>query len=136
MVGYWVKGASFHPNAYVLLFPLLLALMAMLGLGLGMIISAMTTKYRDLSFLITFGIQLMMYATPVIYPLSMTSAKYRPFIIANPFTALIETFRFSFTGAGQFSIIYLAYSVVMTLVIITIGIVIFNKIEKSFMDTV
>jgi len=117
------------------LLPFVLLVMSLLSLGLGIIFSSLTTKYRDLRFLLTFGIQLMMYATPVIYPLSMTSAKYRPFIIANPFTALIETFRFSFTGAGQFSIIYLAYSVVMTLVIITIGIVIFNKIEKSFMDT-
>jgi lipopolysaccharide transport system permease protein len=139
MIFYWVKGASFHPNAYLLLFPLLLVLMAMLGLGLGMIISAMTTKYRDLTFLISFGIQLMMYLTTVIYPLSTVKAKYPKYqwlVEYNPMTSIIEAFRYGFLGQGTFTILSLGITTVITTFILLIGIVIFNRVERNFIDTV
>jgi lipopolysaccharide transport system permease protein len=139
MIFYWVKGASFHPNAYLLLFPLLLVLMAMLGLGLGMIISAMTTKYRDLTFLISFGIQLMMYLTTVIYPLSTVKAKYPKYqwlVEYNPMTSIIEAFRYGFLGQGTFTILSLGVTTVITTFILLIGIVIFNRVERNFIDTV
>ena len=139
MIVYWVKGASFHPNAYILLFPVLLLLMAMLGLGLGMIISAMTTKYRDLSFLITFGIQLMMYLTTVIYPLSVVKIKYPKYewlVEYNPLTSIIEAFRYGFLGQGTFTMLSLGITTVITTIILLIGIVIFNNVERNFIDTV
>lgn len=133
---YWWHGAVFQPNIYLLLFPLLIILMAGLGLGCGMIISALTTKYRDLSFLVTFGIQLLMYGTTVIYPLSSAPAKYKWVVIANPMTAIIETFRYGFLGNGSFSWGLLGYSCGVTLLTIIAGIVVFTKVEKNFIDTV
>ncbi len=136
MAYYAFHGAAFHPTWAIVLFPVVVVLMAALGLGLGMIISAMTTKYRDLAFLITFGIQLLMYATTVIYPLSAAPVKYRSLIAANPMTELIETFRFGFLGTGSFSWAALGYSTVVTIVLLFLGTIIFNKVEKSFVDTV
>ncbi|WP_317173509.1 ABC transporter permease [Hymenobacter montanus] len=135
--GYYLLGQhSLHPNLYILLTPILLGLMGLLGLGLGMIFSAMTTKYRDLAMLLTFGVQLLMYATPVIYPLSRLPLKYKSFIMANPLSAIVETFRYAFLGSGTFSWFTLAYSTAFTLVMLLVGTVIFNKVEKSFTDTV
>ncbi len=134
-----LKGASVSPNVYALLFPLLILILAGLGLGFGIIISSMTTKYRDLKFLIAFAIQLWMYATPVIYPLSVMEGsynKYKWLIQANPLTAVIETFKYGFLGQGTFSWIGLAYSVLVTVVILLFGIVIFNRVERSFMDII
>jgi len=137
VMGYYsFKGASFQPTWAIALFPLVLLLMAALGLGAGMIISAMTTKYRDLAFLVTFGVQLLMYATTVIYPLSAAPAKYRWLIELNPMTAIIETFRFGFLGKGSFSWASLGYSCGVTGILLFIGIIIFNKVEKNFVDTV
>ncbi len=139
MAVYWVRGASFHPNAYLLLFPFLLILMAMLGLGLGMIISAMTTKYRDLTFLITFGIQLLMYLTTVIYPLSAVKTKYPHYLWLveyNPMTSIIEAFRYGFLGQGTFTMLSLGITTVITMLILLVGIVIFNRVERTFIDTV
>ncbi len=136
-MGYYaLQGAAIHLNIYALLFPLLIFLMAALGLGAGMIISALTTKYRDLAFLVTFGIQLLMYATTVIYPLTSAPVKYKWLIIANPITAIIETFRFGFLGTGSFGWPMLGYSTLLTLVILICGILIFTKVEKNFVDTV
>lgn len=118
------------------LFPVLIIMMGLLGLGLGLIFSALTTKYRDLRFLLTFGVQLLMYATPIVYPLSLAPEKYRWLIVANPFTAIIETFRFGFLGAGTFNSAYFTYSIVATIIILFTGVLIFNKVEKNFMDTV
>jgi lipopolysaccharide transport system permease protein len=101
-----------------------------------MIISAMTTKYRDLAFLITFGIQLLMYATTVIYPLSSTKAEYRIYIEANPMTAILEAFRYGFLGRGSFSWTSLGYSASVIIVMLIAGILIFNKVEKNYVDTV
>lgn len=118
------------------LFPFLILIMMLLGLGFGFILSALTTKYRDLKFLITFGVQLLMYATPVIYPLSSLPEKYKPFILANPMTSIIETFRFMFLGSGSMNYIPLGYSIVFAIVLFLIGLIIFNRTEKNFMDTV
>jgi len=132
---YFIKG-NIHPNIYVLLTPFLVLIMGALGLGFGMIISALTTKYRDLVFLLTFGIQLLMYATPVIYPLSRIPPQYKWVLLANPMSAIIETFRYGFLGQGSFSWGSLIYSSVVTVVILFLGTIIFNKVEKTFMDTV
>ncbi|MDT0675950.1 ABC transporter permease [Autumnicola musiva] len=120
----------------IILFPFLLVMVAGLSLGFGMIISSLTTKYRDLSFLISFGIQLVMYATPVIYPLSEAPEKYKIFILANPISSLIEAFRYIFLGSGAIDFYYLLYSLIFTIVILFLGLVVFNKTEKTFMDTV
>jgi lipopolysaccharide transport system permease protein len=136
---YWfpVSGTSFHVTKGLFLFPFLVVLMALLGLGLGLIITAMTTKYRDLTFLVTFGVQLLMYATTVIYPLSYAKAKGYGFIVElNPMTGIIECFRYAFLGKGEFTIGSLSYSVITTLVVLVLGIVIFNKTEKNFVDTI
>jgi lipopolysaccharide transport system permease protein len=139
MAIYVIKGANVHPNVYLLLFPFLLLLMAMLGLGMGMIISAMTTKYRDLTFLITFGIQLMMYLTTVIYPLSVVKEKYPQYqwmVEYNPMTPIIEAFRFGFLGQGTFTMLSLIITTALTTVILLVGIIIFNRVERTFIDTV
>jgi lipopolysaccharide transport system permease protein len=133
---YLVTQNSLHPNLYILLTPILLVLMGLLSLGLGMIFSALTTKYRDLAMLLTFGVQLLMYATPVIYPLSQLPLKYKSIILANPLSSIVETFRYAFLGSGSFSWSYLGYSAVATLVILVVGTVVFNKVQKSFTDTV
>ena len=137
MMGYYAYiGAAFTPNAYILLFPVLVFQMALLGLGLGLVITALTTKYRDLAFLITFGVQLMMYATTVIYPLSAAPDKYKWLIELNPMTGIIEAFRFGFLGQGEFTFSSFGYSVAFTLVSLVLGVIIFNKTEKNFVDTV
>ena len=130
------QGDNFHITLVIWLFPLLVILMAMLGLGLGLIITAMTTKYKDLTFLVTFGVQLLMYGTTVIYPLSAAPEKYKYFIELNPMTFIIESFRYGFLGKGNFSINGLIYSSVVTVSVFLIGIVIFNKTEKTFVDTI
>lgn len=137
MIGYyWMKGFTPNISAYLLLFPLLILLMALLGLGLGLVITALTTKYRDLAFLVLFGVQLLMYATTVIYPLSAAPENLKRIIELNPMTSLIEGFRFIFLGAGDFSISSLLYSAISTLVIFLLGVIIFNKTEKTFVDTI
>ncbi len=130
------KENGIHLSWAVSLFPLLIILMAALGLGAGMIISAMTTKYRDLAFLVTFGVQLLMYATTVIYPLSAAPQKYKWLIELNPMTGIIETFRYGFLGKGSFNWTSLGYSCGVTMVLLFAGIIVFNKVEKNFVDTV
>lgn len=136
LVYYLFRGAGIHPNWCILLFPVVIMLMAVLGLGLGLIITALTTKYRDLTFIVTFGVQLLMYATPVIYPLAAAPAKYRTIIELNPMSGLIETFRYGFLGTGQFYFGALMYSVAACLIIFLLGLIVFNKVEKSFVDTI
>lgn len=139
LIFFGFKGAAIHPNIYTLLFPLLIILIAALGLGAGMIITAVTTKYRDLAFVVTFGIPLLMYTTTVIFPLSQAIAHYPAFswiIKFNPITAIIETFRYGFTGQGHFSWQLLGYSSLITTIILLAGILVFNKVEKTFIDTV
>lgn len=127
---------SIHPNIWVLATPFLLLLMAAFSLGLGMIFSSLTTKYKDLVFLLTFGIQLFMYATPVVYSMASIPDKYKWIINANPLTGIFECFRYGFLGSGSFDPMSLWISTGITLVTLVIGVVIFNKVEKSFMDTV
>ncbi len=136
MFFYYYKGASFHVTWAILLFPILVLLMALLGLCLGLIITALTTKYRDLSFLITFGVQLLMYTTSVIYPLSSAPEKYKSLISLNPMTGIIECFRFALFGQGFLTINSMAYSTIFTFISLVIGVLIFNKTEKTFVDTV
>ncbi len=139
LAGYSISGTDFAPNAYLLLLPLLILLVAALGLGLGMLISAVTTKYRDLAFVVSFGVPLLMYTTTVIYPLSAVIYKYPAYswlIKFNPITAIIETLRYGFFGKGTFSWELLGYSSFITLVILLLGMIVFNKVEKSFVDTV
>lgn len=133
---YTIDGYPLKPNAAILLLPLLIVLMGFMGLGLGMLVSAMTTKYRDLQYLVEFGVQLLMYATPVILPLSAIPAKYQPIMLANPMTGILETFKYGFFGTGIFSWGLLTYSAVFTVVVFLVGLVIFNKTEKNFMDVV
>jgi len=139
VIYYWSSGRYFGANWYILLFPVIVLLMGCLGLGFGMIISAMTTKYRDLAFLVTFGVQLLMYATTVIYPLSTAITKYPKYawiIKYNPMTPIIETFRYGFLGKGSFSWGSLGYCAGVTFFVTLLGIIIFNKVEKKFVDTV
>ena len=131
-----IEGASIGINTYALLFPVLLLIMAGLGLGFGAIITSLTTKYRDLTYLVAFGVQLAMYATPVIYPLSEVPEKYQWISVLNPMTAVIETFKYGFLGTGTFRWEYLGYSLVFTAVILMAGTAIFNRTEKNFMDVV
>ena len=125
-----------HVNSYVLLFPVVILLMAILGLGIGLIITALTTKYRDLAFVVTFGMQLLMYATPVIYPLSAAPDKYRIFIALNPMSGLIETFRYGFLGTGAFYPGAFIYSVFASVIFLILGLMVFNKVEKDFVDKI
>ncbi len=136
MLYYVAVGAKFELTLWALLFPFLVLLMALLGLGLGLIITALTTKYRDLAFLISFGVQLMMYATTVIYPLSAAPAKYQWLVALNPMTGIIEAFRYGFLGSGTHTLYSLGYSVLVTVISLILGVLIFNKTEKTFVDTV
>jgi len=133
---YLLVKHAISPTWYIALFPALLLIMALLSLGLGIIITSMTTKYRDLTFLIAFGVQLWMYATPVIYPISMVSRDKQFWLWLNPLTSLFETFKLAFLGKGTFSPFWLMYSVVFTIVSLLFGMLVFNKVEKRFIDTV
>lgn len=124
------------PNAYAFLIPLLIVMIAGLALGFGILISSLTTKYRDLSILFTFIVQLWMYATPVIYPLSTMSPRRQWIMVLNPVTSIIETFKYGTMGTGTFNWAHLGYSFVFMIVLLVIGIVTFNKVQRSFMDTV
>jgi len=127
---------DFNLNIYILSIPLCLILVAALALGFGIIISSLTAKYRDLVHLISFGIQLLMYATPVIYPLSFFTGKYKDFILINPLTSIMELFRYSLLGVGDFSIFSIAYSTIFICITLLFGVIIFNRVEKSFMDVI
>lgn len=136
MLYYLSIGAQVRPNHSLLITPLLVLMMAGLGLGFGIIISSLTTRYRDLQYLVTFGVQLLMYATPVIYPLSAVPDRFRWLILANPLTPVIEAFRYAFLGAGNLHPGQLLYSFAFMVVILLIGLLIFNQVERTFMDTV
>jgi lipopolysaccharide transport system permease protein len=133
---YVFRETSLKPNIYIALLPVLIVMTAGMSFGFGLIITALTTKYRDFTFLLGFAIQLGMYATPVIYPTSMATGGIRTVIMANPMSAIIETFRYAFTGTGDFSWYALGYSALVMLVLVVVGVVVFNKVEKTFMDTV
>ena len=130
------SGADLNPNLWLLSLPVLVLLMAVIGLGLGIIISSLTTKYRDLQQLVTFGVALLMYATPVIYPFSTLEGVWRWVILANPMTPIIEVFRLAFLGVSGIDPIWLLYSFGFTVVVFLVGALIFNRVETNFMDTV
>ena len=135
-VFYLIKGVHVEPNIYILLVPVLIIMLAGLSLGFGIIISSLTTKYRDLTILFNFIVQLWMYATPIIYPLS-TMPPDRQWIMAlNPLTSIIEAFKYGTMGVGTFSWGQLAYSFGFMVVLLAVGIVIFNKVQRTFMDTI
>lgn len=131
----FVKNAI-HPNIWILATPFLIFLMACFALGIGMIFSSLTTKYKDLVFLLSFGIQLFMYVTPVVYSISSIPQQYKWIVQINPLTGIFECFRYAFLGSGSFNPISLIFSSLLIGVLVFIGILIFNKVEKSFMDTV
>ena len=131
-----VDGVPVQLGVELLLVPYFIVLMALLGLGFGLIFTSMTTKYRDLKFLIQFGVQLLMYATPIIYPMSEIPEKIRYFIFFNPLSHIVEGFKLAFLGQGSLTTSGLLYSSVCTLIVLIVGILIFNKTEKTFVDTV
>lgn len=133
---YFFTDANIHITWAAALFPVLIILMGLQALGIGIIISSLTSKYRDLKYLLTFGIQLLQFTTTVAIPLSEAKGALRSIFGLHPFTAIIETFRFGFLGSGQFYQGYFIYTTVLTIVFLFIGLLIFNKIEKTFMDTV
>lgn len=133
---YYVANGVVHPNLTVLLLPVYILEIAVLGMGCGIIISALTTKYRDLAVLVTFGIQLWMYGSAVIYPVSSLPLQWQNLLMFNPVVPVIEAFRYSFTGRGTFSVLYLVLSTVISVIMLLGGMIIFNKVEKTFMDTV
>lgn len=133
---YYFKGSTVNPTLWVLLTPLLLIQMAALGLGFGVLISSMTTKYRDLTFVVGFGVQLWMYATPVVYPMSQIPANWQWLFALNPMAATVETFRYAFLGAGSIQPWHIGLSLAITFSILILGIIVFSRIEKTFMDTI
>ena len=135
---YYVIIGEVHPNWWAMwMIPIVLIQLGIMGLGFGIIISSMTTKYRDLTILIGFGVSLWMYGTPVVYPLSqLDNGVLKNLIVANPVTAPIEMFRFALLGQGEINLIYITISWVVTIIVLLFGIMLFNKVERTFMDTV
>ncbi len=136
---YYFSGADIHINSSLVFFPIIVILMGLLGLGIGMLISSMVTKYRDLKFLVGFGVQLLMYVSAVMYPLALMREKLPKIawvVEYNPLAYIIETARYMLLGTGTFSWFGIIYTVVVTLVVLMLGIVVFNRTEKTFIDTV
>lgn len=136
LIFYAIMLGEINITWYLVLFPIFILLMAIQALGFGMIISAMTTKYKDLALLLTFGIQLLMYATPVIYPLSSLTGKTKFLIELNPMTAIVEGIRLSFLGRGTLTMDSFLYTVIMSVIVLICGVVIYNKVEKNFVDSI
>ena len=138
-VFYVLQGMEFSIHWSIIFFPFIILAMAMLGLGLGMIISSLVTKYRDLVFLLNFGVQLLMYISAVFYPLSLAQEKLKGYawvVLYNPMAYIIETVRFMFFGTGEISLFGIAYTVIVSILVFLTGLLIFNKTEKSFIDTI
>lgn len=133
---YMLTGAEVVPNWYILMTPLLILQMACLGLGFGIIISALTTKYRDLAMLVGFGVQIWMYLTPVAYDIAIIPEKYLGLYMLNPMTPVINMFRYAYLGVGSFQGRYYILSWIVTAVVLFLGVILFNRVEKTFMDTV
>ena len=135
-VYYLVTSDMIHPNVYIALFPLMVAQLAMLSLGFGIIISACTTKYRDLAMLVGFGVQLWMYATPIAYDISIIPARWMGLYMCNPVTPVVLTMRYAFLGIGSFDLQYYLIGWAITAVVLFLGVILFSRVEKTFMDTV
>lgn len=136
LIYFLLAGSDIKPNGYILFLPVLLLIMAGIGLGLGIIISSLTTKYRDLQQLVAFGVQLLMYATPVIYPLTTVPENWRWLMLLNPMTAVLEVFRKSFLGVSVLDPISLLYSLGFMFFVLLVGVLVFNHVDATFMDTV
>lgn len=135
-VGYFTFQNEIQPNSWILLTPFIIILMALISMGIGLILSSMTTKYKDLNQLIGFGVQLFMYATPVIYPSSSVPQDYQWLVELNPLVGLFDYMRYAYLGIGDFDFSNLVYPSVFSIVILALGILVFNKTQKTFMDTV
>ena len=133
---YALTGANVHPNLIVLALPILLIHIAFLGTGTGLMISSLTTKYRDLNVLVSFGLTLWMYLTPVVYPVSQIPESFRFIMLLNPVAPIMETFRYAFLGSGSFEWFFLLISAAVTAVLLILGMIVFNQVEKNFIDTV
>ena len=133
---YFTLQNQIQPNNWIMLTPLIIVLMALISMGIGLILSSMTTKYKDLNQLIAFGVQLFMYATPVIYPSSSVPLDYQWVVELNPLVGLFDYMRFAYLGVGEFTILDLVYPSIFSIVILAIGVLGFNKTQKTFMDTV
>lgn len=136
IIYYILIGSVVLPNLYILLVPFLILEIALLGLGFGIIISSLTTKYRDLSILVSFSVQLWMFATPIVYPASQLSDHLKTLVMLNPMSPIVETFRYAFLGSGSIDFKFLLISLIVTMIVICIGVILFSKVEKTFMDTV
>jgi lipopolysaccharide transport system permease protein len=136
MIFFASAGLIVKPSVWIFWLPLLVFQMALLGLGFGILISSLTTKYRDLTFLVSFGIQLWMFSTPVVYPLSLIQGQYRALFMLNPMATVVETFRCAFLGVGIVDPISMGISWGITLTVLIAGVILFTRIEKTFMDTV
>ena len=132
----FIRGEAVNPNIWLLSLPMLILQMALMGMGLGIIISSVTTKYRDLSILVGFGVHLWMYATPIAYPLSQVPEFLSKIIRLNPMTPIVNNFKYAFLGCGQLEVTSWIYSWIFTIVVLFIGVLIFSKTEKTFIDTV
>ncbi len=133
---YTVCGANVHPNWFIAMTPLLILQTALLGTAMGLIISSITTKYRDLNILVSFGVSLLMYITPVVYPISKVPEDFRWLMLLNPVAPIVESYRYAFMGSGSIEWFYLLLSMAVTAVLLFLGILVFNRVEKNFIDTV
>ena len=136
VIVYSLTGANVHPNLLIILAPFLVLQTALLGTGMGLIISSITTKYRDLNVLVSFGVSLLMYITPVVYPISRVPENFRWLMLLNPVAPIVETYRCAFLGSGSFEWQFLLISLAVTLALLFWGVIVFNKVEKNFIDTV
>ena len=136
VIVYSLIGANVHPNLLIILAPFLVLQTALLGTGMGLIISSITTKYRDLNVLVSFGVSLLMYITPVVYPISRVPENFRWLMLLNPVAPIVETYRCAFLGSGSFEWQFLLISLAVTLAVLFWGVIVFNKVEKNFIDTV
>ena len=136
VIVYSLMGANVHPNIMIITTPLLVMHTALLGTGMGLIISSITTKYRDLNVLVSFGVSLLMYITPVVYPISRVPENFRWLMLLNPVAPIVESYRYAFLGSGSFEWLFLAISLAVTSALLFWGIIVFNKVEKNFIDTV
>lgn len=136
VIVYSLIGANVHPNLLIILAPFLVLQTALLGTGMGLIISSITTKYRDLNVLVSFGVSLLMYITPVVYPISRVPENFRWLMLLNPVAPIVETYRCAFLGSGSFEWQFLLISFAVTLALLFWGVIVFNKVEKNFIDTV
>ena len=136
VIVYSLIGANVHPNWLIALTPFLVLQTALLGTGMGLIISSITTKYRDLNVLVSFGVSLLMYITPVVYPISRVPENFRWLMLLNPVAPIVESYRYAFLGSGSFEWQFLLISLAVTLAVLFWGVIVFNKVEKNFIDTV